>query len=75
MVIDVSPVHPSNALDPMDVTESGIMIDTKLVQFEKAFDFIQVTESGTEYDDPSLPAGYCTSVLRSFVNNTPSTVQ
>ncbi len=32
MVIDVSEVHPENALDPMDVTESGMGIEGSKVQ-------------------------------------------
>ena len=42
--------HPSNALSPIDVTEFGIVIDARLVQFQNAPLPIDVTESGIVID-------------------------
>ena len=45
-----SSVQPWKALEPMDVTESGIVTDANLVHDPKAHPPIDVTESGIVTD-------------------------
>ena len=36
IMIDVNDEHPKNAEDPIDVTENGMFIDERFLQFSKA---------------------------------------
>ena len=35
-ITDVKLLHPENAMDPIDSTEDGIVIDVRFLQLEKA---------------------------------------
>ena len=58
MVIDVIPVIPWKAFDPMILTADGIIIDVKLVTVANALFPISVTETGMLYNVRGFPLGY-----------------
>ena len=63
IVIDVKPVQPSNASEPILVTESDILIDSKLVQKSNALLPILVTELGIVIDvKPPQPENRSTTL-------------
>ena len=66
-------VHIINAYLPISVTDSGIVIDTKLEHSAKACSQMCVTVVGTKYPLSGFPAGNLTRLVKSFENKMPST--
>ena len=65
--------QPENADSPIEVTLSGRVMLFKEEQPENADSPIEVTLSGRVYSFNSCPCGKLTIVVKSLLNNIPST--
>ena len=65
--------QPSNAFPPIEVTLSGRVMFSKEEQLQNAISPIEVTPEGMVYSFNSYPCGKLTIVVKSLLNNIPST--
>ena len=65
--------QPSNANLPIEVTLSGRVMHSRDEQQKNAHSPIEVTPEGMVYSFNSYPCGKLTIVVKSLLNNIPST--